>query len=173
MIRYNAIRQAAALLICLAAPVQAGKKSDPPLVDLSVYFEKMLKTMPIPTAEKIRQMGLHRTFPRADFDAVWDSLVKVIIQNGIIVHADKSAGLLISMSDLVTRGPGESQYDPNQETTPLCNTIYVLADREDATGTTVYLKADKPLNRAFFDLFASHLYAHERFMKLERLPPRR
>ena len=173
MRRGRLIRWLAACLVLAAVPNRAEKAPKQPLVDLSEYFEKVLRSVPVLSAEKIRRLGLSRTFPRADRDAVWDSLVKVVIQNGIIIHADKQAGVLMAMSNLVTRGPGSSQYDPMRDPTPLCNAIFVFVDRVDDTTSVVYMKADRPLNRAFFDLLSTHVYARESVTRLRRLPARR
>ncbi len=163
------LRTAAALLILCTAPfASADDKTKTQAANVSAYFEKMLSSVSALTPDKIRKTGLKRSYPNADYEQVWDSLVKVVIQNGIIVHADKKIGLITAVSDLVTRGPVESQLETMGEASPLCNTIHILADRVDGNTTTIYLKAERPLNRVFFDLFNTQLNARGYLLKIRK-----
>lgn len=145
-----------------AAVFGADKKQGGPVQDLTRLFENRLERISIPTAEFLRERGQVHAYPGVTKEQAWNSLIKVLIQNGIIVHSDRAAGVMVAVTHLVTRGPGQEAAPLAGDATPLCNTLDLLVT-EEAAGARVYLKADKPVNRVLFDKLSVQLEAGARW----------
>jgi hypothetical protein len=46
----------------------------------------------------IKQTSVDRTFPQVNFDEVWEASLVVLMQSGIIVKADKNAGVILCIT---------------------------------------------------------------------------
>ncbi len=154
----------ACLILALgwAAVLGADKKQGIPDQDLTRLFENRLERLSIPTAEFLRERGQIHPCPGVTKDQVWNALIKVLIQNGIIVQADKKSGVMVAVTHLVTRGPGQESAPLAGDATPLCNTLDLLV-AEEGGATRIYLKADKPVNRVLFDKLSVQLEAATRW----------
>jgi hypothetical protein len=158
----------ACLILALgwAAALGADKKQGIPDQDLTKLFESRLERIRVPAAEFLRERGQVHAYPGVTKEQVWNSLIKVLIQNGIIVHSDRAAGVMVAVTHLVTRGPGQESAPLAGDATPLCNTLDLLV-AEEAGGARVYLKADKPVNRVLFEKLSVQLEAGARWPYLD------
>ena len=154
----------ACLILALgwAAVLGADKKQGIPDQDLTKLFESRLERIQVPTQEFLKERGQVHNYPGVTKDQAWSALIKVLIQNGIIVHSDKPAGLWVAVSHLGTRGPGQQAAPLAGDATPLCNTLD-LQVAEEAGVVRIYLKADKPVNRVLFDKLSVQLEAGARW----------
>ena len=154
----------ACLILALgwAAVLGVDQKQGIPDQDLTRLFENRLERIPAPPAAFLQERGQVHPYPGVTKDRLWSALIKVLIQNGIIVHADKKSGVMVAVTHLVTRGPGQESAPLTGDATPLCNTLDLLVT-EEAAGARVYLKADKPVNRVLFDKLSVQLEAGSRW----------
>lgn len=159
----GAIR-AACLILALgwAAVLGADKKQGIPDQDLTRLFESRLERIQVPVPAFLKERGQVHDYPGVTKDQAWSALIKVLIQNGIIVQADKKSGVMVAVTHLVTRGPGHEAAPLAGDATPLCNTLDLLV-AEEGGAARIYLKADKPVNRVLFDKLSVQLEAGTRW----------
>lgn len=164
------MKSSACLLLAWIAlgslPAAAGTK-DQPRIDAGLLLQERIARITPPPAQW-RNLALKRVFRYAPRERVWTALLGVMVQNGIVVHCDKQAGLLIVVSDLVTRGPEEREVGLLEGDSLLCNTLTIGVAAEGENETAVYLRALKPLDRVFYEKLATELYAAEKWRRLFR-----
>jgi hypothetical protein len=156
------------LLICACATGQQTVKPD-----LDKFFEKKLQSIAIPPPEQLKQAALSNNYPHITYDEVWDSAIKILMQNGIIIKTSKKTGMIVAISDMVTMGPEErarqEQFGMFKPITPLSNTIYLLVeDYPNNKAVTVFLKSDKPISKTFFDRLSTQVYAGKKWNYLSK-----
>ena len=157
-----------AVALCLGLASAADKKNQKPEPDVGRFFENRLIRLELPTAGFLRERGLPQVFLGAGMDRTWDAAIKALIQDGIIVYASKRQGIVVAVTDMITRGPQEPKGSVLGAATPLCNTVNILVEPVDNATSRVYLKSDRPLNKVFFDRLAVQLYARTRWKYLSQ-----
>jgi len=151
-------------LCLLTAPLVLGDKAKRAAdEDLTRILESRLSQLKPPAPEYLLERGQPRVLPNATKDEVWRALIKVLIQNGLIVHADRQAGIMVAVTSLVTRGPGQATSQVTGDGAPLSNTISFYVTETGDGRVTIYLKADKPINRVIFDKLTIQLTAKTRW----------
>jgi len=136
--------------------------------ELDKLFANDFRDLRIPEVVKIKKMGEKKNFPYVNFNKVWESIILVLMQQGIIVKASKEEGIITAIT-----------------VPPL--TVFI---EENNNIVTVYLywmeelcrRIDKPqeilikltpeikeqMTENFFGQLATQVYASQKWKYLER-----
>lgn len=124
--------------------------------DLDKFFERKIKQTDIPNIEKLKDSALSEKYPYISYDKIWDSIIKLMIQNGLIVHSSKNAGLIVAFADMQPSEPG--QLRPKKY---LAGTVYIYVEKGEPI--IVFLKADKPISKVFFNQLTAQVYVEKKW----------
>lgn len=133
--------------------------------ELDQLFEKNFESLKIPEVTMIKSKGINKSFPYVTFDKVWDSTMKVLIQQGIIVRASKDTGVVIA----ITTPPLAMFVERGEVITVHLNWMEDLYKRLDKPElvTAVFMPDDKEkMAKTFFDKLATQVYAEEKWKYL-------
>lgn len=109
-------------------------------------FAKDCEGFAVPDAATIKSANVSRNYPHVTFERVWDAAVILLIQESIVVHAERSqkSGLLATLTgpafisatvDMPNIGLQEWVQNVTYSRPPLV----VLLEEEDTEGVSVYL----------------------------------
>ncbi len=154
------------LLFATAEPLQGDKKRGASDQDLVNLFETRLDRTQAPTVQYMLERAQLHALRNTSKDQVWNALIKVLMQNGLIVHAQKQSGLMVAVTNLVTRAPGQGPAGLLGDGMPLSNSLNLYVSEADSGLVNVYLKSDKPVNRVLFDKLTIQLEAKKRWQYL-------
>jgi len=65
---------------------------------LDELFANDFRDIKIPEIDKIKKVGMKKSFPYVNFDKVWESAILVLMQQGIIVKASKEEGIITAIT---------------------------------------------------------------------------
>ncbi|MBI4707976.1 MAG: hypothetical protein HY761_08640 [Candidatus Omnitrophica bacterium] len=118
--------------------------------ELDQHFDNNFEGLIVPDVTEIKSVGKSKSFPYTSFDNVWDSAIKVLMQEGIIVRASKNTGIIVTIAK---------------------PSFAIFVDRGEEI-ITVYLKHMENLDWSggqsgvFFDKLATQLYCDEKWKYL-------
>ena len=144
------------------SPKKAGKL---PPEDRFYDFE-------MPDATKIKEKGEKREFVRKSFDEVWDSLIVVAMQKGIIIKISKEKGVVVIashpfiMSMLAERGNAIDVY------ARLDSIDEMASDTSEQKNVKLKLAPSIAEGhiKLFFEQLATEIYAAEKWKYLQKEP---
>ncbi len=87
---------AVALILSGTQPCEAAQKYLPQTV-LAELFARDFRDFAPPEMTAARG-GISRDYTHADFDRAWSSSLLLLMQRGLIVHADRSTGLIVAFA---------------------------------------------------------------------------
>lgn len=144
------------LFYCCLAIISCATPKAESKADLDKFIERKIQNTEIPNVEKLKEVALSEKYSYISYDQLWDSIIKIMIQNGLIVNSSKNKGLIIAFSDMQPAEPG--QIRPKKY---LAGTVYIYVERGDPI--IVFLKADKPISKTFFDQLTTQVYSEKKW----------
>jgi len=89
------------VIMLLAFPIlcACGPKIINTSTEISVLTMSDFKGLKLPEIYEVKLEGKSEVFPSSTFDDVWDSSIKVLIQQGIILQVSKNTGLIVTATN--------------------------------------------------------------------------
>lgn len=133
---------------------------------LDELFDKNFEGLDTPEITWIKK-GVSRSFPYRTYEQVWDALVLVMIQQGIVVRVSKEEGTMLVVSSLpiavfVERGETITVY------INWITDLYKSVKKPDEVAVSVELEEAQKITDSYFDKIATQLYSNERWKWLRK-----
>lgn len=133
--------------------------------ELDKLFENNFEGLSLPAVTEIKERGISKRFPYATFDKVWDSVITVLIQQGIIVRISKATGTIVTVTD-----PPLIVFVERAEPTTvylycMCS-LYRAVDSPKEVTPNMSPDFQKQTAKAFLDRLATQVYADDKWKYL-------
>ncbi len=127
-------------------------------------FERDFEQFAASGIDKIKE-GERRSFPHVEFDEVWDSVISVLMQQGVVLRSAKESGVIVGMGS-VPLSIFIERREPVNVYVNIMLDIYKTSD--ELERAVIEFKSSK-LNRIsenFLDQLATQVYAEKKWKYL-------
>jgi len=151
------------------APALVIHDGKPQEVDRRTKLHKLktddFRDFAIPDTEEIISGGYQTALPHVTFDEVWDAVVIVAMQRGIVVRVDKATARLVVLFDapvaLYVAGA-----DPVAIHGKLLENLYETLDDTEKVEAKFASFAQERIVKGFCDLVSTQVYASQKWQYL-------
>jgi len=124
--------------------------------NLDNFLERKIQNTKILNIAELKDVALSEKYSYISYDQIWDAIIKLMVQNGIIIYSAKNNGLIIAFSDMQPSEPG--QIRPKKY---LAGNTHIYVEKGDPI--IVFIKADKPISKVFFNQLTTQVYAEKKW----------
>jgi len=147
---------------CAGCASTGAIESSQPSIDdktrLHYYFENDFAGFEPPTAERIMKDGYQKDFPEVTLAEVWDAVVLVLMQQGIMMHVSKDSGILVCVLQVPMGIYVPSEGEPRVYAVIL-EELYDPLDDSPKVLAKFKPDAQETITKAFFDSLVTEVYA--------------
>lgn len=160
--------------VLLLGTVLAGCATPKPAkvkTELDCLFENNFVGIEVPEPAKIKEGAEKKEFPYVRFEEVWDAVLVVLIQQGIVVRTFKDSGVIIAVSD----PPTVLYVDHREPVTVYLNwlgkfygkKLYRLSTEDLLAGNIKrHSRPDDLMAKILLERFATQIYVREKWKYL-------
>ena len=134
--------------------------------ETSIYelFEKDFNGFELPDIQTIKGAGKGR-FPNIDFEEAWDSVIIVLMQQGIILKTSKESGVIVGMGRWPL-GVYIERGEPLYVHIRVITNLYRRLDEPEQTAFDFQAMNLEDIHKQFYDKLSTQIYSRQKWKYL-------